>query len=88
MGDWADLVGNVGVICFLLGYYLLQKGKAPYTGGVYLGLNLAGSILLIISLLVHWNLAAFVLEAAWALISIYGIYTHIYLKAHKGDGIR
>lgn len=81
MDLYADILGNIGVVCFLAAFYLLQKGRIPHTGMCYLGLNLAGSILLIISLLVHWNLPAFLLEAAWALISMYGIYKHIYLKA-------
>jgi hypothetical protein len=73
------ILGNIGVICFLYAYFLLQKGKVAHTGLRYLGLNLAGAILVMISLLVDWNLPAFLLEAAWAIISIYGIYIHIYL---------
>lgn len=78
MLDPANIAGNIGMVCFLWAYYLLQKGRIPHTGMTYLGLNLAGALLLIISLLVHWNLPAFLLEAAWAIISIYGIYKHIY----------
>jgi hypothetical protein len=80
---FANVLGNIGVVCFLAAYFLLQKGKVRHTGGVYLGLNLAGAVLLMISLLVDWNLPAFVLEAAWAIISIYGIYKHI-LKPRPG----
>lgn len=78
----ADITGNIGVICFLTAYFLLQKNKAPHTGIMYLGLNLAGAILLMISLLIHWNLPAFLLEAAWALISIYGMFKHVF-KRHR-----
>ena len=77
---FADIIGNIGVVCFLLAYFLLQGGKVLYSGLVYLGLNLAGSLLLLISLWIEWNLSAFLLEAAWALISMYGIYKHIYLR--------
>lgn len=76
---FANIVGNIGVICFLLAFYLLQKNKLTHDSLRYLGLNLAGSILLILSLLVNWNLPAFMLEAAWAMISMYGIYKHVYL---------
>jgi len=78
---FANIVGNIGVVCFLIAYFLLQKGKIPHSGLPYLGLNLAGSILLLISLLIEWNLAAFLLEAAWALISMYGIYK--YFQANR-----
>ncbi len=69
----ADIIGNIGVVCFLLAYFLLQKGKILHTQLSYLLLNLAGALLLIFSLLINWNLSAFLLEVAWALISIYGI---------------
>jgi hypothetical protein len=77
MDDWADLIGNAGVICFLASYFLLQRGRVTHDSATYLLLNLAGALLLITSLIIHWNLPAFVLEAAWALISMYGICKHI-----------
>jgi hypothetical protein len=83
--SFTDILGNIGIICFLSAYFLLQKGRLPPTGLGYLGLNLAGSILLMVSLVFDWNLPAFLLEAAWALISIYGIYRHIYLPGRKSE---
>lgn len=83
MEAYANIIGNIGVVCFLVAYFLLQKGKIMHTGVCYLGLNLAGSLMLIVSLLIHWNLPAFLLEAAWALISIYGIYKHLYVGKGK-----
>lgn len=68
------LLGNVGVMCFLAAYFLLQKGALKADDYSYLLLNLAGALLLILSLLQDWNLAAFLLEAAWALISLYGLW--------------
>lgn len=79
MGLLADIVGNIGVICFLFAYFLLQKGTILHTQASYLLLNLAGSLLLLFSLLINWNLSAFLLEAAWALISMYGLYKFVYL---------
>lgn len=79
MEFYANIVGNIGVACFLAAYFLLQKGKLTATGAWYLGLNLGGAVCLMLSLLVNWNLPAFLLEAAWASISIYGIIKHLYL---------
>lgn len=76
----ANIAGLVGVLCFLLAYFLLQNGKVTHNGGPYLGLNLLGALLVMVSLLYDWNLPAFLLEAAWALISMYGIYRHIWKK--------
>ena len=73
MDSFADIIGNIGVVCFLSAFFLMQKGTLVHTGLVYLGLNLCGAVLLMGSLLIHWNLSAFMLEAAWALISMYGI---------------
>ena len=73
---FANIVGNIGVVCFLLAYYLLQRQRVASTGLPYLGLNLAGSLLVLLSLIAYWNFPVFLLEAAWAMISMYGIYTH------------
>ena len=78
----ADFIGMLGVGCFLLAYFLLQREKLTHNGALYLGLNLAGAVMVMISLLFQWNLPAFLLEAAWASISIYGLYKHVYLPKH------
>ncbi len=71
---YANIAGHIGVFCFLYAYYLLQRQSVRFDSLIYLGLNLAGSLLVMYSLLVEWNAPAFVLEAFWAMISIYGIY--------------
>ncbi|MBV8939538.1 MAG: hypothetical protein JO089_06835 [Alphaproteobacteria bacterium] len=68
-----NLLGTLGVVCFLSAFLLLQKGTLKADGYDYLALNLAGSILLMLSLSWDWNLSAFGLEAAWGLISLYGL---------------
>ena len=78
MALFGNVIGLIGMACFLGAYFMLQNGKIRYDGGWYLGVNLAGSILLLVSLVIDWNLAAFLLEAAWALISMYGLYRHVY----------
>jgi hypothetical protein len=79
----SDIVGTVGVACFLTAYFLLENGRLTHTSGHYLSLNLAGALLVMLSLLVDWNLPAFLLEAAWAMITLYGLYKHIYLPKRK-----
>ena len=84
----SDMIGLVGVACFLVAYFLLQSGRVKHNGGVYLWLNLAGALLVMASLVFSWNLPAFLLEAAWASISIYGLYKHVYgprLTTEKPD---
>ncbi len=36
-------------------------------------MNLAGALLVLVSLYNRFNLAAFVMEAAWALVALYGL---------------
>jgi hypothetical protein len=68
------ILGNIGVICFLAAFFLLQKERLKHDDYAYLLLNAAGAALLIASLLWEWNLSAFMLECAWLAISLYGIY--------------
>jgi membrane-bound ClpP family serine protease len=82
---YANFLGHVGVLCFLVAYLLLQKNKLTYDSVRYLGLNLLGAVLVMLSLLVEWNAPAFVLEACWALISIYGIYRSLRRRLQTPD---
>ena len=75
----SDILGTLGVAAGLISYFLVQKGVLSATGGTYLITNVIAPLLIIFSLLIHWNFPAFLLEAAWASISIYGIYKHLYL---------
>lgn len=68
-----DVIGGLGVICFLSAYFLLQKETWKAQSLPYLACNLAGALLVMCSLLMDWNLPAFLLEAAWAWISIWGL---------------
>lgn len=76
MTDYPNIIGNIGVLCFLSAYFLLQKEKVTHRGRLYLGLNLAGALMVIYSLMFDWNLPSFLLEAAWTMITMYGIYKY------------
>ena len=68
----ADIVGLIGSALFIGAFAYANIAKT--LNKVWFNLaNLAGAILLLISLSVTFNLAAFVLEAAWALIALFGI---------------
>lgn len=68
-----EIIGNIGVVCALLAFFLLQKEVIKSDSFYYLGLNLIAGSLIIVSLLDKWNLPSFLLEFAWVLISLYGI---------------
>jgi len=76
-----DLVGNTGVVMLIITYLMLQVNKIRSDGLAYSLLNAVGASLIILSLLVNFNLSAFIMEAFWVLISFVGIYRYFRLKA-------
>ena len=70
---WYDWAGLGGVALILLAYFLLQAGRVRGDALGYQLMNAAGALAVLISLLFAFNLSAFVMEAAWLAVSIYGI---------------
>ena len=78
----ADIVGLIGSALFIGAFAYANVAKA--LDKVLFNLaNLAGAILLLISLSVTFNLAAFVLEAAWAAIAAAGLVLAMRAKARE-----
>ncbi|MFT7219661.1 MAG: paired small multidrug resistance pump [Candidatus Azotimanducaceae bacterium] len=71
--EWHDLAGNVGVFCVLVTYALLQFERLSARGVIYSALNALGAGLIALSLIVDFNLSAFVLEVAWLALSLIGL---------------
>jgi predicted membrane protein len=71
--SWYDLAGNIGVVMMVIAYLLLQLEKLSSSVTSYLLLNAGGAVLVIISLMFHFNLSAFLMEVFWLLISLYGL---------------
>lgn len=70
---FSDMVGCVGTIIVLLTYALLQMGKMKVQSFLYSFLNFVAALMIMFSLINHWNLAAFIMEFTWALVSMYGL---------------
>ncbi|HKO99383.1 MAG TPA: hypothetical protein VJU86_20455 [Pyrinomonadaceae bacterium] len=68
-----DLAGNAGVLMMVIAYLLLQVDKLSSSSITYLLLNAAGAVLVMISLVYSFNLSAFLMEAFWLLISLFGL---------------
>lgn len=79
---WFDVVGLLGVALTLLAYLALQARRMKGDGVMYPLLNLIGAAAILTSLIydTHMNISAFVIETAWVLISIYGIYQFFVYK--------
>ena len=68
-----DVLGSIGVIFILAAYLLLQLERMSATSAPYLIANGLGSFLILVSLVNEFNLSAFAIEAAWLLISVFGL---------------
>ncbi len=68
-----DLLGVVGVLCILIAYAGATSGKLDARRAPALLLNLAGALLILVSLYFDFNLSAVLMEAAWALVAIHGL---------------
>jgi hypothetical protein len=77
---WHDLAGNLGVAVIILSYLGLQLERIDSRSLLYSALNGIGAVLVILSLLVEFNLSAFVIEIFWVLISIFGIVNRLRAK--------
>lgn len=71
-GTLADAIGICGSILFIAAF-LYANRAAVLNKLLFNALNLVGAILLLISLSVHFNLAAVVLEGSWAIIALAGL---------------
>ena len=70
---WHDVLGGIGVVFILLAYFLLQLERVSPIKPPYLIANGLGSFLILVSLVNEFNLSAFAIEAAWFVISVYGL---------------
>jgi hypothetical protein len=77
-----DAAGLVGVLLILVAYAGAQLGRLEPRRATALLMNLAGASLIIWSLTFRFNLSAFLMEAAWALVALYGL---IRLAVRKKD---
>ncbi len=69
----SDVIGIVGVLMVLWAYIYIQINKWTRDTMAFSVVNFVGSILIIISLCHTMNLASFIIEIAWLIISAYGI---------------
>ena len=66
-------IGLLGAAIFVVDYLANQARWLSAHDWRFPAANLAGSLLILLSLLVEWNLPSVVIEAFWAAISVYGL---------------
>lgn len=80
---FADVIGIIGALAIVVVYFLLQLEKITHKSLIYNGVNLLGSVFLLISLCINFNLASFVIEIFWIVASCIGLYKFAYKKKSK-----
>jgi hypothetical protein len=71
----------MGVLLMVIAYLLLQLEKLSSSAFSYLLLNTVGAVMVIVSLRFRFNLSAFLMEAFWLLISLYGLTRPLFSRA-------
>lgn len=68
-----EAVGLVGVAVILAAYFANQRRWLRSEDWRFPAANLVGSLLIMVSLFVEWNLPSMVIEVCWSAISVYGL---------------
>jgi len=68
-----EIIGTLGSMLIVVTYLLLQLRRMEVTELRYSFLNAAGAGFILYSLSVEFNLAAFLIESFWLLISFIGL---------------
>lgn len=79
----ANVIGMVGTTIVVGTYMMLQMGKISNESLSFNVLNLVGAIFLLLSLLVHFNLASMVIEVFWILASLIGLWRYLKSRTDK-----
>lgn len=69
---FADVIGILGVFIIVIAYILMQIDRMDPKGVAFSLLNTIGAVLILFSLINDWNLASFVMEVIWFILSLYG----------------
>jgi len=68
---FGNIIGYIGMITCVVAFFMVQKEKPNMI--LYNISNLFASSCLLISLLIHMNIASFSLEIFWIIGSMYGL---------------
>ena len=70
---WYDLAGSAGVVLIVAAFLFLQLERVASNSLLYLLANAIGAALILLSLFFEFNLSAFLMEAFWLAISLFGL---------------
>ncbi len=79
----SNFIGLFGAFLLLLAFFLLSTNRISSHSLKYQIYNLLAASLILYSLLFDFNLSAFVIEIAWIIISLMGIYKILSARKHQ-----
>ncbi len=82
MDSFVGIIGYVGIVFLLLGYFLLIVGQLKVTDTHYIVLNVLGALFVVITLHTGGTLPIFHTIVVWLLISLFGFYKHHMTTTH------
>lgn len=83
--SYSNVIGIAGVLMVLSAYFLLQINRLRSDRFFFSLCNLIGSVLILVSLCYHFNLASFVIEVAWLGISFFGVLRCIIVSRRQSN---
>ena len=75
-------IGLVGVAIILAAYFASQRRWLSAEDWRFPAANLAGSLLIMVSLYAEWSLPSVIVETCWVAISIYGLLNRFWRRPH------
>ena len=81
---WTDWIGLAGTALILIAYFATQIRYMSSDDLAFPVFNLIGAALILFSLWYDFNLAFFLLEASWVVISLIGIVGAIRSRGTRG----
>lgn len=69
----SHIVGTLGSVLIIFGYFMTIEGKWKPTNKQYLWCNLCAALLLMYSLMHNFNLGSMIIEIFWVLITLRGL---------------
>ena len=76
MESLMPLLGYVGILFMLIGYFTIVMGHMKVTDNSFIMLNVIGSLLLVIALYSGVVLPILYVVGVWLLISLFGLVKH------------
>lgn len=71
---WPDIVGALGAACVVAMYVKVQLSPDFVKKYAFSAINLFGAALILLSVVADWNMAAFLINIFWVVVSFYGLY--------------